>query len=357
MVDPALERRIVNDFHFPLGCYPTEAMAPVPGYTVTFEPADGSDPAVDFAGPNMGEELEEWPDRYVFDILISHERLRPLCRALFALLPGRFYPILDVLGHDAYREIDPYISYELVGIERFLDALRLYDAFFFEDGLVGFGAMSLEPFFYVFTDEHKIVTVRTTPEMKDRMERLLATFDLLTVEEIKGADAAAHEHRGVIVAPEENQVVLSGDEVIERLRDAWDLQLNVDSTTNLDADGVELGITGWQCIVRCTPKDENAPDYYAETLLTAANLAEAEDIAERAVAPQNAAGEQWEQVDVIRADRVSFEQIEEWLSSGAPGGGAGSSAARSYSRDKAGLLDLRWLTGDPSSNANTKPER
>ena len=148
-----------------------------------------------------------------------------------------------------------------------------------------------------------------------------------------------------------------GDEVIERLRDAWDLQLNVDSTTNLDADGVELGITGWQCIVRCTPKDENAPDYYAETLLTAANLAEAEDIAERAVAPQNAAGEQWEQVDVIRADRVSFEQIEEWLSSGAPGGGAGSSAARSYSRDQAGLLDLRWLTGDPSSNANTKPER
>lgn len=342
--DPAITRQEVEGFQFPLGCYPTEPMAPVAGYTVTFEPADGSDPAEDFAGPTMGEELEEWPDRYVFDILITHDRLRPLCRALFALMPGRFYPILDILGHDAFREIDPYIAYDLVGIERFIDALRTYDGFFFEDGLVGFGAMSLEPFFYVFVDEHKIVTVRTVPEMKERLERLLGAFDLSPVEEIKGADSAAHEHRGVLVTPEERPELLTPDEVIERLRDAWDLQLNIDATTNLDADGNELGITGWQCIVRCTPADEAAPDFYAELLLTAPNLEEAETLAEEAV--EGKAGEpgapEWDEVDVIRSDRVTFDQLEEWVGKG-----------RTIARDKAALIDLRWLTGDPASGARS----
>jgi hypothetical protein len=345
VVDPAVNHHEIDGFRFPLGCYPTEEMVPVPGYTVTFEAADGSDPAADFAGPTMGEELEEWPDRYVFDILITHDRLRPLCRALFALMPGRFFPILDILGNDAFREIDPYIAYELVGIERFYDALRTFDAYFFEDGLAGFGAMSLEPFFYIFVDEHKIVTVRTLPEQRDRVERLLAAFDLTPVEEIKGPDSAAHEHRGVLITPDERPDALTPDEVIERLRDAWDLQLNIDATTNLDADGTELGITAWQCIVRCAPEDENIPDFYAELLLTAPNLEQAEAVAEQAVAPRTPSGggpviaADWDEVDVIRADRVTFEQLDEWVGKDKP-----------YKRDEAGLVDLRWLTGDPFSS-------
>lgn len=350
VVDPAINHHEIDGFRFPLGCYPTEEMAPIAGYTVTFEAADGSDPATDFAGPAMGEELEEWPDRYVFDILITHDRLRPLCRAMFALLPGRFFPILDILGNDAFREIDPYIAYELVGIERFYDALRTFDAYFFEDGLAGFGAMSLEPFFYIFIDEHKIVTVRTLPEQRDRIERLLAAFDLAPVEEIKGADSAAHEHRGVLITPDERPDALTPDEVIERLRDAWDLQLNIDATTNLDADGSELGITAWQCIVRCAPEDESIPDFYAELLLTAPNLEQAEAVAEQAVAPRPgtasgpggaAVATDWEEVDVIRADRVTFEQLEEWVGKDKP-----------YKRDEAALVDLRWLTGDPFSGAS-----
>lgn len=358
VVDPAVNHHEIDGFQFPLGCYPTEEMAPLPGYTVTFEPADGTDPAADFAGPHMGEELEEWPDRYVFDILISHERLRPLCRALFALMPGRFFPILDILGNDAFREIDPYIAYELVGIERFYDALRTFDAYFFEDGLVGYGAMSLDPFFYIFVDEHKIVTVRTTPEQRERVERLLAAFDLSPVEEIKGADSAAHEHRGVLITPDDRPEALTADEVIERLRDAWDLQLNIDATTNLDADGTELGVTAWQCIVRCSPEDETLPDSYAELLLTAPSLEQAEAVAEEAVASRGGPGApgatasgggaggapgvatEWEEVDVIRADRVTFEQLDEWLGKDKP-----------YKRDEAGLIDLRWLTGDPFTPA------
>src|SRR5262245_12808718 len=107
-LDPSIDRVVVDGFAFPLGVYPVESMEPAPGYSVDFEPADGD---------NEEGEWEEWPDRYVFDIVITAERLEPLCRSLLGLMPGRAYPILDFLGLDAYREVDPFISYELVGMD------------------------------------------------------------------------------------------------------------------------------------------------------------------------------------------------------------------------------------------------
>lgn len=339
MVDPAIERKEINGFAFPLGTYPTEPLTPVAGYTVQFEPADGSDPT-DFAGEGFSEELEEWPDRYVFDILVPHNRLRPMYRALMALMPGRFFPILDVLGHDAFREIDPYIAYQLVGFERVSDAVRAYDPFFFEDGLVGFGGMSVDPFCYVFVDEHKIMTVRAVPEMKERIEKLLASFDLGVLDELAGADSVAHEHRGVIVAPDDQPEALTPDEVIERLRDDWNLELNIDVTTNIDGEGNELGITAWQCIARCLPSDENTPPSYAEVLLTAANLQEAERLSEEAVSSSGPGGQkrEWEDAEVIRADRIPFEQLNEWLGAG-----------KTYEKAKPGVHDVRWLTADSTA--------
>src|SRR6056297_738833 len=156
LLNPALERVRVNGFAFPLGVYPVEPIAPASGYTADFEPADGD------------EEWEEWPDRYVYEILVSAERLKPLCSALLSLLPGRVYPILDVLGNDAFREIDPYIAYELVGVESLYDGVRWYEPFLFEDGLCGFGAMSEEPFMYFFLDEHKVLTVRVETAQKEQ---------------------------------------------------------------------------------------------------------------------------------------------------------------------------------------------
>ena len=218
-VDKSIKRKEIDGISFPLGVYPVEEMTPRTGFTLMFEPSDGD---------TEEGEWEEWPDRYVFDIMISATRVESLCRSLFAMLPGRFYPILDVLGHDEYREVDPYVSYELVGQERFHDALRRYRGYFFEDGLVGFGAMSEEPFLYVFVDEHKIVTVRVQADMRERMERLLAAFDLTEVEEIAGADAALHEHRGVLDAPDERLDLLTADEIVEDLRNDWGLVLNID---------------------------------------------------------------------------------------------------------------------------------
>jgi hypothetical protein len=180
---------------------------------------------------------------------------------------GRVYPILDVLGQDAYREIDPYIAYDLVGLDVFLDGVREFHDFLYEDGMVGFGAMSEDPFLYVFVDEHKIVTVRAQPEMKERVERVLAAFDLEQTDHTAGVDAAAHEHRSVLSAPANNPEFLTPEEVVEDLVDGWRMLLNVDPDTNKDDEGNELGPTSWRALVRC--EFDDAPPRYAETVFDA----------------------------------------------------------------------------------------
>ena len=266
-VDESLERVRVGEVAFALGSYPVEEMTPRQGYTVLFEPADGDEQG----------DWEEWPDRYVFDVVITAERVEPLVRHLLALLPGRVYPILDILGQDAYREVDPYVSYELIGLDRFTDALRRFRGFFFEDGLVGFGAMSDDPFFYLFVDEHKIVTIRCTMDDRERVESVLRAFDLEEVEEPAGADSAVHEHRSVLVSPPEREDLLGFDEIVEQLRDEWQLVLNVDPETNTDDEGRELGITSWRLLARAEYEQEPVVRY-VEVLLRAPNLREAEEL-------------------------------------------------------------------------------
>ncbi len=297
--DPSIERQEVGGFKFPLGVYPIESMTPKAGYLMHFEPADGDD--------SEGE-WEEWPDRYLFDAVLTASRVETLVIHLLNMLPSRIYPILDVLGRDAYREIDPYISYELIGLDRVMDALRKHRDFFFEDGLVGFGVMSEDPFFYLFVDEHKIVTVRAEPTLKDRIERLLHAFDLEACEDAAGADAAAHEHRGVLLTPDDNPNLLSGDEIVEELKDDWKLLLNIDPDANVDADGNELGVTPWRCAVRCEWPDKDPK--YAEILLNAGSLREAEELAfDAAEALRDSRTEHWHDAVIVAADRVTAEEF------------------------------------------------
>ncbi|MCA9299741.1 MAG: hypothetical protein KDA28_11775 [Phycisphaerales bacterium] len=303
-IDKSIERVVLKDMSFPLGVYPIEDLEPCQGYTVDFESADGGEASGDW---------EEWPDRYVLDIVLTADRLNTLCRALFAMLPGRIYPILDVIGNDAYREIDPYISYDLIGLDRFLEAYLRYRPFFLEDGLTGFGAMCDDPFLYIFVDEHKIVTVRAQPEYKERIEKLLHGMGLKETEQPAGADSAAHEHRTVLLPPEKNPDALTPEEVIERLRDDWKLVLNIDSESNLDDQGNDLGVTAWRCIVRCfsgTPLEAR----YAEILLHASSFARAEDTCQEALATLLGVDRDQDAIldsMLLFADRLSPEQFAE----------------------------------------------
>ncbi len=325
-VDESLERVVSDGMSFPLGVYPVEEVQPQQGYTMEFEPSDGDE---------AGGDWEEWPDRYVFDIVITSERLESLCRQLFSLLPGRVFPIIDYIGHDAYREIDPYIAYELVGQDRVLDALRRYKEFFLEDGMVGFGAMCDDPFIYVFVDEHKIITVRVTPEFKPKVEKILAAFDLDEIDEPRGADATAHEHRGVLLAPPERPDLMSGEEIVEHLRDEWRLILNVDADENLDDEGNELGQTDWRCLVRCSSEKEPT-ERYMEIVLRASSLSEAEEVASEVASGQidrESAGS-WVDLIIVAGDRMRPEQTAELLE--AVGGGE-------LAIPEHGVLSVRWI--------------
>jgi hypothetical protein len=296
-IDPALERTVVGDFRFPLGAYPVEAMTPRAGYTLHFEPADGGEE----------EDWEEWPDRYTFDIVVSAERTPSLVTALLSMMPGRIFPILDVMGNDAFREIDPYVAYEPVGFDRFVDELDRFKPFFYEDGMCGFGAMAEEPFFYLFVDEHKIVTVRVEPEMKEKVERVLGAFGLESIDEPAGADAAGHEHRGVLHSPDDKPEFLTLEEIVERLRDRWGLTLNVDPESNLDDEGRELGTTLWRCVVRRIREEGTAK--YAEVVVYADCLRHAEDVAFDAV-DELEEGSELVDSAVIEADRLEEEQLQ-----------------------------------------------
>lgn len=276
-VDKSIERVQVDGFDFPLGVYPVEECHPVEGYTSSFEPADDGPPS-SFSTRSPGDggddtlaegQWEHWPDRYVWDVVVRHSRLEAFTRALFAILPGRFFPILDVLGNDAYREADPYVAYELVGQERFAEGIRRFRGFLYEDGLVGFGAMADEPFYYVFIDEHKIVTIRAEAPLKDRVESVLDAFSLKPVEQLRGADSVTHEHRSVLDAPPDRPDLLTPDEIVEELRDLWSLELSIDGDSNLDDAGNPLGVTGWRCLIRIIEQDGRVR--YIESFLTAAN--------------------------------------------------------------------------------------
>ena len=325
-VDESLERVARDGMSFPLGVYPVEPVEPRQGYTMEFEPSDGD---------NDGGDWEEWPDRYVFDIVVTAERLEPMVRQLLSLMPGRVFPILDYIGHDAYREIDPYIAYELVGQDRMLDAMRRFRGFFFEDGMVGFGAMCDDPFIYVFVDEHKIVTVRATPEDRPRVEKILAAFDLEPVDDPRGADASAHEHRTVLQAPPDRPDLLTGEEIVEKLRDDWRLVLNVDAEQNLDDDGNDLGQTDWRCLVRCSTESQ-PQERYLEVILRASCLSEAEEIASEVASgkiDRDSAGA-WVDLIIVAGDRMRPEQTRELLKT--MEGGAEASPEH-------GVLSARWL--------------
>lgn len=333
-VDPGIERVAVDEMVFPLGVYPIEPMEPKQGYTLEFESADGDDDSGDW---------EEWPDRYVYDIVVSAERLPGLVQSLLSLMPPRVYPILDVLGRDAFREIDPYISYDLLGLDQLLDGLIRFRDFFYEDGLVGFGAMSEHPFLYIFVDEHKIVTVRAEPTIKARVEGVLRAYELSEREDPAGADSVAHEHRTVLRTADDRPDLLCVDEIVERLRDDWRLLLNIDPEQNVDERGRPLGITGWRCLVR-TPGASDM-SRYAEVLLTAGSLREAEDLASDSVLPEIEA-EAFEEPVVVAADRVGPKEFAKEVGQELGKGGGRGRGVNQSELSVSKIWSRRWLGGE-----------
>ncbi len=300
LTDPNLERKTIKGFKFPLGVYPVEPMTPIVGYSSDFEPADNEE--------EMGE-WEAWPDQYVFDIVMPSDRVEAFWHQVFAMMPGRVFPIIDYIGHDAYREIDPYMAYEPIGKEKIIDGVRQFRPFFFEDGMVGFGAVSEDPFIYIFIDEHKIITVRVDAQYKLRIEQLLEAFEIEVCPEPAGADSASHEHRSTLITASDRTDLLVGDQILERMRDSWRLVLNVDPDTNVDDEGNELGTTPWRCLARYAT-DQTPDEQYIELFLAASSIRQAEELVQQCIGNMLEGKSEWLDIVVMTTDRMSESQFK-----------------------------------------------
>lgn len=269
--DKSIERKVFGSFNMPLGVYPIGEISPAEGFTSSFERADGGADTEETDG-----EWAEWPDRYVYEVTLSAERIPAFLRQVLLMMPGRAYGIFDYLGQDAYREVDSYLGTSLVGLDRILDGLFEFAPFLLEDGFCGFGAVSEEPYFYVFLDEHKMVTIRTPEENRSRVESLISAFGLTNSDSFETWwDGAEHEHRSVLYAPVNDTNYYVESEILEELRDHWSLELNIDPDSNTDDDGNALGFTCWRCIVR----EESERTSYIEVFLVSDSLSGAQLLA------------------------------------------------------------------------------
>ncbi len=304
--DPNLSRvSAANGFQFPLGCVPAEPLEPREGYHVEFESSQ-----------------EEWPDCYMFDAVVSAEKLEPLVRDLLRLAPASVVPILDVRGDDAYREMDPYLGLEEIDKEDFLAMLRPARAFLLDDGHCGFGALSEEPLFYLYVDDHKMVTVRVSLADAAEVEELLQAHGIPSEAEPLGVDSVEHDHLDTLWTDDNRSDLLDFYGVLDLLRYEWNLELNIDPETNVDDDGRRLGMTAWRVLllleqaatgprwrgVASAPASGDG-SRYAEVLLAADSLGAVDEMVSE-VARQLPG---YRLLELVTADRIRPDELAEAL--------------------------------------------
>jgi hypothetical protein len=304
-VDPRLERVVTaNGFQFPLGVIPAENAEPREGYRHEFETGQA-----------------DWPDCYLYDVVLSAEKTEPLVRDLLRLAPPRLVPILDVRGDDAYREMDPYLGLEELDREAIATMLTTARAFLFEDGHCGFGVVAEDPLFYIYVDDHKIVTIRCGLTEASEVEEVLEAHGIAGDSEPIGIDSVAHDHLDTLWTDDNRTDLLDFYGMLDTLRYEWGLELNIDPETNVDDDGRLLETTAWRVLILLEPtqvlprwrgpatEPSKAPVKYAELLLAAESLVRVDELVERVARELT----NYRLVDLVTADRIRPEELSEAL--------------------------------------------
>lgn len=286
-----LERSVVRGYALPLGIEASEIEPPVEGYTLAYTP---------------GEEDE--PDTYAFHIVVSHEKLRPLIHKAFDLLPDDVLPIVEIGSRDAYRSVDVYIADEPVARRDFVEIWNMYEDIVLEDGSIGVGANSDEPFVEVFVDSWKGLAIHVPLEMRDQVEAVLHAAGLEEAPETWPSDpdrdpVPGTNVREVLELVDEQSPDI--DELLLQLREAWGLELNVDPATNVDEAGRNLGLTLWHAVVVADSADGDPErGAYLSVWLTAGSLAEVERLVDDAMTEQAS----WTLNSVYSVDRVAYDE-------------------------------------------------
>jgi hypothetical protein len=248
----------------------------------------------------------------VFQVVVSHEKLRPILLKAFDLLPEKVYGIVEVGSRDAYRSVDVYMGSEAVDLKQFVKTWRAYEPLLLEDGSIAAGANSEDPFIELFLDHWKGLHLHVPLDMREPVEAVLHSFGLEEVPQTWSdpedeSVEASTQLRPVLA---EGEALADIDELLMELRREWRLELNVDPETNVDEGGRELGPTLWHAIV-VVDHAEHGSDARADLSIwaTASSLNEMEGMIEQLFEDQK----EWKYVEVFTVDRVAFDERPEEL--------------------------------------------
>ena len=292
-----LKRAEVEGYKFPLGIEPVSLPAPHQGYTLEYTPGEDGD-----------------PDTYAFHIVVSHDRLRPILREAFELLPSEVIPIVEIGSRDAYRALDVYIGSEAIPTSEFMDSWTAFESLLMEDGSIGAGANAEEPFVEVFLDTWKGLLINVPIGMRREVERLLSRHGLREVLEtwphdLERSQDPPSQLREVLVTEDDECPDL--DEILLQLRELWGLELDVDPEVNVDDRGKKLGVVLWHAIVLASREGKASKGAYITIWASARNLAEVETLVGAYVEERLA---EWEVDGFFSVDRVAFDERPDDLS-------------------------------------------
>lgn len=285
-----IQRAVVGGFAFPLGIEPGEMAPPAQGYTLQYAPGE-----------------DEEPDVYTFYVVVSLERLGPIIQEAFRLLPDEVYGIVEIGSRDAYRAVDVYLGKEPTGISEFIETWEHFEPILMEDGSIGAGANSEEPFVEVFLDQWKGLSIIVPPDMQDEVEAMLQKFGLSQVErtwpETDENDDGLMQVRPVLEVTDEYSPDL--DELLLQLRHEWRLDLNIDPDTNLDERGRNLGLTLWHAVVVVqSTAGEGDKGAYLSFWATANSMAQMAAMVEEGLTHRP----EWRFLELYTMDRVAFDE-------------------------------------------------
>ncbi len=287
-----LDRAVINGFALPLGIAPGDLEAPMSGYTIAY--ASG---------------VDDEPDTYSFYVVVSHERITTVLHRVFDLLPKQVYGLVEITSRDAYRPIDVFIGREQISLSRFLETWQRCELVLLEEGSIGAGAYSEEPFVEIFLDQWKALSIIVPLAMKEPVELMLQGIDLQEVPEtwkVLG-DARALEAAEIrpVLDPADGSPDL--DDLLWQLRNDWRLDLDVDPDNNVDESGRPLGMTLWHAVVSVREPQEGSPkEADASIWATAGSLSDAEILIDTALS-------QWQFAEIYAIDRVAYDERPEEL--------------------------------------------
>ncbi|MBX3354854.1 MAG: hypothetical protein KF724_04055 [Phycisphaeraceae bacterium] len=286
-----LKRSVIDGFALPLGIEPVNLKPPTQGFTIDYR-----------------EGGQEGPDHYVFHVVASHERIRGLVREAFGLLPDEVTPIVEIDSTDAYRTVDVFVGREPIPLDEFLDVWDEFEPILMEDASLGAGANAEEPFVEVFLDNWKGLLLYVPIDFRPDIERMLRRHGLREVPETWPPDDMERDPpsqvREVLEIEDEQSPDLH--EVLLQLREAWDLELDVDPENNRDERGRSLGMTLWNAVavVESTKEPNSGKGAYVNIWASARSLADLNAMVEQVLDGMP----EWRFQVMYATDRVAFDE-------------------------------------------------